>query len=268
MNELDVIVRQTPGVIECNFDEIKEALVLQMTAYSSLEVTEENIPESKKDLATLRKIRKAVDDRRKEIKKTFNEPYDEFEKKVKEILGVIDEPIALIDDKLKGFEEKRIKERQAHLHELYEQNIGDLSEYLPFERVKTPQWDNKTCADTSILSDISAARQKVKQDFDVIHALQSDIENELFEAYRASGNDLSAAIKKNTSYIEAKQIAERRIAEEEKRREEERRQFEAVEHAPILAIRNDVTFTVSAYDADQVEAILQFNDIEYVRNEV
>ena len=75
MNEIEVKVTQTAGVIESNFEEIKEALGLQMTAYLELELNEENIKERKADLATLRKIRKAVDDRRKDVKKTFNKPY-------------------------------------------------------------------------------------------------------------------------------------------------------------------------------------------------
>ena len=70
MNDLEVKVSQQPGIINCNLEEIKEALKVQMTAYMDLEVTEGNIKESKSDLATLRKIKKAVDDRRKEVKRT------------------------------------------------------------------------------------------------------------------------------------------------------------------------------------------------------
>ena len=47
MNEIEVKVSQTAGVIESNFEEIKEALGLQMTAYLELEVTENNIKERK-----------------------------------------------------------------------------------------------------------------------------------------------------------------------------------------------------------------------------
>lgn len=272
MNEISVVVNQTPGVIECNFDEIKEALARQMTAYTSLEVTEENIPESKKDLATLRKIRKAVDDRRKEIKKDFSKPYDEFEKRVKDILSVIDEPIGMIDSKLKEFEEKRVAERQAHLLKLYEDNIGEYAPFLTFEALKTPQWDNKTCTDATILSDISTARLAVRQDLDSIHALESEIEDKLIEAYRLSGNSLNAAISKNTQYIEAKRLAEKRVEEEQAKKE-----VHAAKEAQIVIeepekpetaeqpVEEYVTFIVSASDAEQVAEILSFNDIEYRR---
>ena len=79
MNDIEVKVTQTAGVIESNFEEIKEALGLQMTAYLELEVTKDNINERKADLATLRKIYKAVDERKKEVKKGFMKPYEDFE---------------------------------------------------------------------------------------------------------------------------------------------------------------------------------------------
>ena len=78
MQEFDVVVTPKAGVIECNFDEIKEALKVQMSAYADVVVAEDEIPVYKADLATLRKIRKAVDARRLEVKKEYEKPYDDF----------------------------------------------------------------------------------------------------------------------------------------------------------------------------------------------
>ena len=49
-----------PVVIGGNFDEMQQALSNMMQAYAGLEVTEENIPERKKDVATLRKLKEAI----------------------------------------------------------------------------------------------------------------------------------------------------------------------------------------------------------------
>ena len=221
MEELQVKVEQSPGVIKCNFDEIKEALKVQMTAYTSLEITEADIKERKADLATLRKIRTAVDDERKRVKKEFSKPYDAFEAEVKEVLAVIDEPIDMINGKLKEFETKRIEEKQAHLHELYDTNIGDFAEYLPYESVATRKWDNATYSDKDILFDISEAVTKVKSDIEVIKALGSEIEEECLAVYKKAGNDLKAAIQKNNDYNSAKKLAEEKVKEETAKRAEE-----------------------------------------------
>lgn len=215
MNDIEVKVTQQAGVIDCNIEEIKEALERQMTAYMELEITEGNIKESKADLATLRKIKKAVDDRRKEVKRTFNKPYEEFEAKVKDVLSVIDKPIDMIDAKLKGFEEKRIAEKIEHTKVVYAENIGGFEEFLPYSAVFKSTWKNATCTDNEIISDIQEAVVRVKNDLAAIKGLNSEIEEELIGIYKNTGN-LAAAIAKNSTYIAVKkQLEERRKAEEE-----------------------------------------------------
>lgn len=284
MNDIEVKVTQQAGVIDCNIEEIKVALERQMSAYMELEITEGNIKESKADLATLRKIKKAVDDRRKEVKRTFNKPYEEFESKVKDVLAVIDKPIEMIDTKLKGFEEKRIAEKMEHVKAIYTENIGEYSEFLPFSTIYRNTWKNATCSDNEIISDIQESVIKVRNDLTAIKGLSSEIESELIELYKNTGN-LAAAIQKNTTYIEIKkQLEEKKRAEEEARAkaEAERAQREAeaqkaaqevIEEKPTEETQEEpmevpvdegkVTFTVSAWNAASVRQFLEFNEIEY-----
>lgn len=270
MNEIEVKVTQTAGVIESNFEEIKEALGLQMTAYLELELNEGNIKERKADLATLRKIRKAVDDRRKEVKKTFNKPYEEFESKVKEVLAVIDEPINMIDTGLKGFEEKRIAEKIEHAKAIHAEQVGEFAEYLPFSASYKNTWKNATCSDNEIISDIQEQVVKIKNDLNVIKGLHSEIEEQLLEAYKTTGN-LAAVVQKNTDYIEIKRQIE--ISEQQKKEADAAREAAKAEQAPEPVAETEplevpieegkVTFTVSAYDAASVRQFLEFNEIEY-----
>lgn len=276
MNKIEVKVTQTAGVIESNFEEIKEALGLQMTAYLELELNVGNIKERKADLATLRKIRKAVDDRRKEVKKTFNKPYEEFESKVKEVLAVIDEPINMIDAGLKGFEEKRIAEKIEHAKQIHAEQVGEFSEYLPFSASYKSTWKNATCSDNEIISDIQEQVIKVKNDLNVIKGLHSEIEEQLLEAYKTTGN-LAAVVQKNTEYIEIKrqiELAEQQKKEEDAARETakaepvaepvaEKEPTTETEPLEVPAEEGKVTFTVSAWDAANVRQFLEFNEIEY-----
>lgn len=278
MNDIEVKVTQTAGVIESNFEEIKEALGLQMTAYLELELNEGNIKERKADLATLRKIRKAVDDRRKEVKKTFNKPYEEFESKVKEVLAVIDEPINMIDTGLKGFEEKRVAEKIEHAKAIHAEQVGEFAEYLPFSASYKNTWKNATCSDNEIISDIQEQVVKIKNDLNVIKGLHSEIEEQLLEAYKTTGN-LAAVVQKNTDYIEIKRQIE--ISEQQKKEADAAREAAKAEQAPetvtekaaepttetepleVPAEEGKVTFTVSAWDATSVRQFLEFNEIEY-----
>lgn len=267
MNDIEVKVSQQAGIINCNLEEIKEALRLQMTAYTELEVTEGNIKESKGDLATLRKIKKAVDDRRKEVKKSFMKPYEEFEADVKSVLSIIDEPIGMIDGKLKEFEAKRAAEKLEHVKELYKENIGEYEEFLPFSAIAKNSWTNATCSDKDILFDIAEARQRVRADLDVITGLKSEIHEQLIDVYKRTCNNLSAAVQKNTDYIEAKEAAKKVLEAEAKKEAEEKKEtkVEAEAYTEPEEVKplseSEVTFTVSASDADKVEFFLEFNEI-------
>lgn len=273
MEELKIKVEQKPGVISANFDEIKEALAVQMTAYEDYEVTEEGIPEAKKDVATLRKIRTAIDDRRKEIKKEFSKPLTDFETEVKEMLSIIDKPINLINGKLDEFETARKEEKRKHLEELYKENIGEYAEFLPYHRIYNPKWENKGTSDKDILSELSEHKAVVRSNLDAIKALGSEIEEECIKAYKLAGNDLSAAIKKNSDYIAAKQMAEQRVREEAERKAKEEAAKEEVKEIPIvetvaedLEVANEqvVSFVISGKDnIEKARMILNLEEIPY-----
>ena len=222
MNELQVEVRLTAGEIACNFDDIESALRTQMTAYEELEVTEDNIPERKADVATLRKIRGAVDDKRKEIKRDFSKPLTEFEGRVKKIEGIIDEQIDRINDGLTAFENKRIAAKREVIKQIYDRECEGYTEYLPLESIRSSKWDNKTVSDKDIASEIQEMVLRVKSDLAAIEGLQSEIKDKLLLVYKSSGNNLSAAIQRNTEYLDAKRAAEERIrAEAEAKQREE-----------------------------------------------
>lgn len=237
MEELVVRVEQKPGEIKSNLDDLAAALTNQMQAYEGLEVTEDNIPERKNDLATLRKMSKAIDDRRKEVKKSWDAPLKEFEAKVKDVTGIIDKQIIRIDGDIKEFDRKRIAEKQEHIKALYEEEVGVYSEYLPLSVIKSSKWDNKTCGDTEIRSDLQEMILKVKSDLSAIKALNSEFEEKLLNAYKASGNQLSVAIQKHTDYMEAKIATEKALkeAEERKAREEAERKAREEEQRKLAS---------------------------------
>ena len=286
MNELRVEVRQTPGEIACNFAELEDALKTQMQAYAGLEVTEDNIPERKKDIATLRKIKGAVDDETKKVEKEFSKPLNEFKDRVKNLTGILDKEIVRIDGEIKEFDRRRIEEKQKHIRELYTSAVGDYAEFLPLSVIKSSKWDNKTCSDTEITGAIQEMVLKVRSDLSAIKALASPFEEKLIAAYKASGNQLAVAVQKNTDFIEGAKEAERRAAEEAARRakEEEARkiasekQWEDTEQIPVVDTKtgeqvgsivfpmNEPVMVIRVTGAENVEALrtfLEMSGIDY-----
>lgn len=221
MNELAVKVSQQAGVIVFNFDELKENLETMMAAYEGATFSEDTVKEARGELATLRKIDKALSDRRIEIKKEFMKPYDDFESRVKELNGLIQGPIALIDKQVKVFEAKQKEEKKAKIAELYEDVIGGMGEYLPLEKIYNAKWENATTKLPAIKEEIEAAVASVLQSVDTISNMNSESVPKALELFKADLS-LANAIAYVNNYENQKQaIIERekaRMAEEEERK--------------------------------------------------
>ena len=259
MENLDFQVRQTAGTIECNFKELKAALAEQMKNYEGVTVCEDEISIYKGELAALRKFRTAIDSRRKEVEKAFSAPIDEFKANVKELLAEVDRPIELIDEQLKAFEADRVAAKRERISALYEEQVGDLIEFLPIDKFYNPKWDNKSTTDKDIKFDISALTTKVQSELDVIHALNSEIESELIDVYKANDNSLAAAMKRNSQYYSDKAKIQTQAKEEEKKPQPEMMGTlnEVVEKFKTVKI------VISAEDKEEVQTILDFNGIKY-----
>ena len=282
MNDIQVQTKITPAKITSNFDEIRAGLEVQMEAYKTLEVTEDNITERKADVATLRKIRAAIDDKRKSVKTEYNKPLSEFEAEVKSVEGIIDEAINHITTGLNEFEQKRIAEKRKEIEEIYTAEIGDLAEFLPLNIIRSSKWENKTFGKNEIISEIQEMKMRVERDLEAIKALGSDIEEKLIQTYKGNGNNLAAALQKHTDYMNAKRDAEERVrkeAEEKARREAEekaRKEAEAVpvpEVAPTICqpaepvpVWDEPTLTIRVKGAENIDALktfLDMSEIEY-----
>jgi hypothetical protein len=278
MKDISVEVYQTPGEIACNLDDIKAGVAEMMKAYEGLEVTEENIPERKADLATLRKIVKAIEEKRKEVKRTWNEPYDEFAGRVKEVTDKINEQITRIDSGISEFEKARVKQKRAHVQELYDKQIGEYARYLPLKSIYGPKWDNKTCSDNEIIADMQERVMGVKRDLEIIGNLHSPYEERILKTYEMLG--LSAALDEHNHIVEAERAVEKRRAEEAERLAQERAKLaqEAPENPPVentpavdpkaqetQNIASDV-WTIRITGREQIEearGLLTFNGITF-----
>lgn len=212
--------------IEWNNDELKEAISAKVQDYKGLQYTEETIKEAKKDKATLNKLRDAIETERKRIKKQCMAPYELFEKQVKEVLVIIDEPIHLIDSQIKEVEEQRRLEKKQKVLEIYEENIGNLKGILPFAKVFKNEYLNVSKSLKSITEEITALISKVNQDMDVIEELDTKYELQVKDMY-VKTLDLSMALRENARLEEVEcKLAERRAQQERERAEAEKRAAE------------------------------------------
>lgn len=264
MNDFMVDIT-TPAVITGNFEELQMELSNMMKAYAGLEVTEENIPEIKKDVATLRKIKAAIDDKRKTAKKAYEKPFKAFEDKCKQLTGIIDTEISRINKELSVYEQRRIDEKRAIIRELYDENIGELDVFLPLEQIFCDRWLNKTCSENEIVSDIQQAKVKVRADLDAINDLCAGYIDECIAAYKKGGNQLQAAVARYNDLKSAKERAEADLMKMPEKPLPTIDEFKkAMAEIPASCIPVGYTFTVfNEQDANSVRAYLNTFEIKY-----
>lgn len=223
MQEINLLVEQKNGSIETNFEEIKAALAAGLEEYKGMVFTAESQPEAKKTVASLRKLKKAMNDRRIEIKKAFMVPYTNFEAQVKELDKLIDEPIDFISGQIEEFERRRVEAKKAMICEIYTGIMaehGTVMEYLPLDRIYDSRWENSTTTQKAITEAITAHVEHVEKDLDTIRAMESEFEDKGLAKYRAT-LELSDAITAMNQYQKQKEEILRRQAEEEQRKAEE-----------------------------------------------
>jgi len=227
-NELQVKVNQKLGIIDFNYEEMKQELSEKMEQYNDIVVTADTKTVAKKDVAELRKLKKELNDRRIKVKKEYDKPYDEFKSKVDELTGLIDEPIDLIDKQVKAFEEREKEEKKKEIEELYSELIGDNEQYLPLKKIYNKRWENVSFSIKEIEKEIKESVDGVDLAVTTIKGMNSEVEDKALALFK---DDLSLAnaityINKHEQMkaeILAKEQARRKEEDDRKRREEEER---------------------------------------------
>ncbi|MEG1577161.1 MAG: DUF1351 domain-containing protein [Oscillospiraceae bacterium] len=163
-----------PKTIEFNFQDLKLEMGRRLEYYSGLVIAESDIKNAKDDRAKLNKLREAVENWRKDVKKEWMAPYADFEAKIKELVALIDKPILAIDSQLGEYEDKRRMEKRSEILAIYEETIGELRAILPFERLWRDDWYNVGMTLKKIRSSITDAEMKSASDLEVLSTVESE----------------------------------------------------------------------------------------------
>lgn len=155
-----------PEIIENNSEEVKAWLGEVMQKYDGLVVTPESVKSAKEDKAKLNKLRTALEERRKEVKRDYLAPYMKFEEKYKEILALIDKPISAIDTQIKALDEQEQNLKYAHLQVCFEDYISAMNVPIDvnFDRILNPKWKNKTMKADTLENEIRDTLCRIRND--------------------------------------------------------------------------------------------------------
>ncbi|KAA8502008.1 DUF1351 domain-containing protein [Mediterraneibacter catenae] len=214
MMELKIISPQEGGFIKeirWNNEELKAEISEKMQEYKSLAFTAETIQDAKKDRAKLNKLRTAFEDECKKVKKQCMEPYEKFERQVKELTALIDEPIRLIDSQIKEVEEKCRNDKRKEIENLF-RTIG-FQPFVTLEKIWDEKWLNASVSMSRVEDQMKTCMYQIGNDVTTINNLP-EFSFEAMEVYKKSLN-LTTAIQEGQRLSE---IQKRKAAYEEEQR--------------------------------------------------
>nr|DAY68051.1 MAG TPA: Protein of unknown function (DUF1351) [Caudoviricetes sp.] len=174
---------QFPKVIEFNFAELKQEITEKAALYKNMVYTDETIKEAKADKATLNKFITALEDKRKEVKKQCLQPYEEFEKQIKELVAIVDEPVQLINEQVKAYEDKKKADKLEKIKGFWES--VEHPDWLTCNKIFDQKWLNATTSMKKVEDAIKERLKQICSDMDTLNSLP-EFAFEAVEEYKQS----------------------------------------------------------------------------------
>lgn len=200
MNQLTVTredIAVTQGSVKFpQYENILESAKRLNDKLVKVEVDDENIQLNKKLVAEVRKEANRLDSIRKEIKKEINQPYQDFEDKVKEIILTVKEGEDIIREQTRAFDEKQRQEKQDELRKILHLRLK------AYKRVSKLNIDEELIITPKMLNKSTSINKAEQQMVDKLEEIKSSLinfenmehTNELIEAYTLT-LDVNHAIK-------------------------------------------------------------------------
>lgn len=221
--------------IQANFDECKAALNEMMGPYKSLVITEADLPQAKADRARIRRVAARIDEARKEVKRVYSEPLKLFEDQCKDLTAICAEADRNIDTQVKAFEQARKAEKVGRLRAYFAENVGEAQDYLTFEAIFNPRWENTTYTEDAARADILREISSCMTGVNAIRTLHSPFETTLLDLYREN-HDLAACMTKHEQLTRLREMEEKRRAEQEARAAQQRAAEQMAAHDKLATM--------------------------------
>ena len=247
-----------PKLIEFNFDELKAEISAKADLYKNMVYTDETIKEAKMDRAKLNKFITAMEDKRKEVKKQCLEPYNQFEKQMKELVSIINEPVKLIDSQVKDYEDRQKEAKMEEITAFWNSASG-VPEWLNLGKVFDEKWLNASVSIKKVQESIIERLEQINADLKTLSDLP-EFSFEAIECYKEtldlntaiSRGRILADIQKRKAEAEAKEKPTTRIPEIKEK---------PTSQGEVKAIRFEALLTVE--QAIKLKEFFEDNNITY-----
>ena len=207
--------------IDWNREEFMTLVQGAMKRYDGVTFTEDQVKEAKEERARLNALKKAISDRRIQIKNEVMAPYTQFEAEVREVVALIDGPIAEIDRQIKAYEDSQKEAKKDALRQYFTETVAGLEEILTFEKIFDRRYLNVSVTLAKAKKDIADKLERVRAELKTVESVEEEYRPIVRDVY---GNtlDIGRAMSEMYRLKELKRQEEERKARESAEREKAR----------------------------------------------
>lgn len=168
-----VVSKETIGQLTTNIKEVKARVEKALPMYDISNYSTDDIPKCKEDKALLNKAAKALDDKRKELEKVWNKPFEEFKTTCNETCKLIKNAVTLIDGVIKEDESRTKAAKRTEIEKLAEK-CGVETIGIKLDLIFDAKWLNKTTSMKSIEKAITEKVDNIKKDLETLKLFAED----------------------------------------------------------------------------------------------
>ena len=188
MNELNLLSTERPGLVAIdNFEQLKDTLQGLMARYEGRAYGPETLARAKNDKKELTRLRKQIDERRKEIKRTYLAPYNEFKEKVDELLALIDAPLDEIKAVVAEADERERAAKREEVYAFFRTKAGMLGSFADqvwnSPAFAESKWFTKTCSASVWQREVTEKMEAAAREMDMIRTTGGQYTAALTERY-------------------------------------------------------------------------------------
>lgn len=201
-------VNNLPAIVS-NLEQIEQWAIEQTEEdRTAILLTDEDFENAKERCAQLNKMVKLIEDKRKEVKKAYNQPYEIFEKATKRVTSVLLEARENKWSQVTKAEEEKKAVKKAEYRVLWDAiNSKTIGGYRTFEQIFNPKWLNKGVKKEAVFEEMEEIFKLQCSDVSAIISLNSDFQVSLIDYYK-KGHSISEVIAYNNQLIELQKQAE------------------------------------------------------------
>ena len=226
MNELNLLSTERPGLVAIdNFEQLKDTLQGLMARYEGRAYGPETLALAKSDKKELTRLRKQIDERRKEIKRTYLAPYNEFEAKVKELLALIDAPLDEIKAVVAEADERERAAKREEVYAFFRTKAGMLGSFADqvwnSPAFAESKWFTKTCSASVWQREVTEKMEAAARELEMIRMTGGQHTAALTERYLSS-LDAAALAEYRRKLSEAATVADAPMVQADRKTADQR----------------------------------------------